>query len=56
MKLASRCEPTQSLLQGMPYTHSTCTDIRVRFAAVKAQLQPPASTKNVTTIKARKAK
>lgn len=49
-----RIEPTQSLLQGMPYVHSTCTDIRVRFAAAKAA-QAPASAKNVSPMK-RKAK
>jgi hypothetical protein len=52
---ARRTEPTQSLLRGAPYVNAASTDIRVRFAAVRALLQPPASTKNVTTIK-RKAK
>ncbi len=34
---AKRTMPTRSLLQGMPYVHSTCTDIRARFLAMKAE-------------------
>lgn len=32
-----RTEPTRSLLQGMPYVNSVSTDIRARFAAMKAE-------------------
>lgn len=52
---ARRTEPTQSLLQGGPYTPAASTDIRVRFAQIRAQLQQPSSAKNVSTLK-RKSK
>lgn len=34
-----KIEPSRSLLQGAPYTHSTATDIRTRFEKMK----PPTS-------------
>jgi hypothetical protein len=29
--------PTRSLLQGAPYTHSTQTNLKARFAAIRQQ-------------------
>lgn len=45
-----RIEPSQSLLQGMPYVNAASTNIAARFAAIRAQMQP-ASTKNVSPMK-----
>lgn len=38
---AKRTEPTRSLLQGMPYVNAASTDLRARFAALKAEAKKP---------------
>ncbi len=50
-----RIEPTQSLLQGMPYVNAASTDLRASFARIRAN-QAPASTKNVSALKRKTAK
>jgi hypothetical protein len=40
-----RTLPSRSLLQGMPYVHSTKTDIRELFARVKAEQAKPTNVK-----------
>ena len=51
---AKRTEPTQSLLQGGPYTHSSCTDIRALFVRLLNEAKQT-KAQNVAPIR-RKAK
>ena len=47
MKEEKKVLPSRSLLQGMPYVNSANTDIRIRFAAMKAKTQPKPQLKPV---------
>lgn len=55
MNEPKRTEPTRHLFAGHEYVHSTRTDIRARFAAIRAEQQQQAKqAANVAPIRKRK--